>query len=456
MADNYRKYKRGGDDGDIRIASGKKPSSQSRKRPIDDDEKTRVIDRSELAAERRKTERSSPSKSSGTRKSGSYSSSSSSSHRNGQYRKYTKQEKKKYMRLKKKQQNGCLRKILYFIVIFTVSLFFAIYAVKVSSDMFGLFQEDSAVEITVPKNATDEQIVTLLKENNIIEYEWAFNLYSKLKKSKNPNVAGVYVLNRKDDYGTIINTVKGAYLQREEITVVIPEGYTFEQICKELEKQGVCKASEMKAYADKIKSGYDFLDKMPDDDNIIYRFEGYMFPDTYTFYSDSPASSVYAKFLTNMEQKFDSKYQKKASEKGMSMHEVLTLASIIQKEAGEIDEMKKVSSVFNNRLNSRGLRKLQSDVTVWYPYATRDDVEDINAFKGTYNTYDLEGLPPGPVCNPGLEAIDAALNPDSTNYYYFVTDKNNVYYYAETFEQHKYNCSVAASVGVTGGTGTEE
>lgn len=156
-----------------------------------------------------------------------------------------------------------------------------------------------------------------------------------------------------------------------------------------------------------------------------------------------------------MEEKYTDEYAKRADKLGMSMHEVLTLASIIQKEAGNIEEMKKVSSVFHNRLNSSSLRMLQSDVTVWYPYATKEDVEDLNAFKGTYNTYDLEGLPPGPVCNPGAEAIEAALYPDDTGYYYFVTDKNNKYYYAYTFEEHQYNCNVAESVGVAGGTDTE-
>ena len=133
--------------------------------------------------------------------------------------------------------------------------------------------------------------------------------------------------------------------------------------------------------------------------------------------------------------------------------------SIIQREAGDEAQMKMVSSVFHNRLKEGSpFPRLESDVTVWYPYYRKDQVPEsiLPSFKSNYNTYSLEGLPPGPICCPGEAAIDAALNPAESEYFFFVTDVKNNYYYAVTFEEHVKNCKKAAKAGTLGGTAVEE
>ncbi|MFO7161298.1 MAG: endolytic transglycosylase MltG, partial [[Clostridium] cellulosi] len=176
----------------------------------------------------------------------------------------------------------------------------------------------------------------------------------------------------------------------------------------------------------------------------------------YEFYVDQAPDAVVKKMLKNFETRFDESFRKATQASGMTVDEVITLASIIQAESSNKDQMAKVSSVFHNRLKNgvNGKKLLQSDATIFY--ATRD-IEPILPVNSTniasaYNTYKHEGLPPGPICNPGLAAIDAALSPADTKYYYFVTDKNGNYYYAETFAKHLVNVRKAENTGKAGGT----
>ena len=149
-----------------------------------------------------------------------------------------------------------------------------------------------------------------------------------------------------------------------------------------------------------------------------------------------------------MEKKITGTQKARAKEFDMTMDEVLTLASIIQAEAGDPAQMKTVSSVLHNRLNSKSHPKLECDVTIFYleqevqPYLT-EDKDRLNSF---YNTYKCTGLPEGPICNPGMDAINAALNPEQTDYFYFATDKAGKYYYAKTLAEHQKNWNAIKKV----------
>ncbi len=357
---------------------------------------------------------------------------------------------------KKKKKNGCLNTLIYLAIVIVVSIFLSIFAVNVATDTFGLFQEDGVCTVKIPENATPDEAADALYDSGVVKYKWVFNIFQKLKHVEKYE-GGEFNLQYKTDYNSIIRKLRNP-AQLEIVKVTIPEGYSLEQILAKIEEEGVCDASDMRAQMNEFSGDYNILKQMSTNPDILYRFEGYLFPDTYEFYKNSTPAQVYKKFVSTLDAKVTDVMYQRANELGMSMNDVITLASIIQKESSQTDEMENVSSVFHNRLKSSSLRRLQSDVTVWYPYNTKDDVPKdlVNTFSSKYNTYSIEGLPPGPICNPGLAAIEAALYPTETDYYYFVTDAEGKYYYATTFDQHKKNCAEALTKGNIGGVDTME
>lgn len=239
------------------------------------------------------------------------------------------------------------------------------------------------------------------------------------------------------------------------VTVTFPEGYTLVQIAQLLEENNVCSASEFIYLTNDVPYlktlDYTFL-KGIDNYNIRpFILEGYIFPDTYEFYTAEGAKAALGRFLDNTQTKLKAEYTLQAEKTGYTMDDILTIASIIQEEASEHEHMPNVSSVLHNRLESEYYGMLQCDVTINYindyvadsPYISAS-VEEVSA---NYNTYECYGLPAGPICNPGVHAIEAALYPPETNYFFFVTDDDWNYYYAETYEEHQVNCE---NVGLYG------
>lgn len=238
------------------------------------------------------------------------------------------------------------------------------------------------------------------------------------------------------------------------VTVTFPEGLTLVQIAKKLEENEVCDAKSFieltNDYSYISSLGYSFVEGIENYEERAFILEGYIFPDTYEFYRGESEEKALSRFLNNTQRKLTPEYQERAKELGYSLDEIITLASIVQKESYTDESVKNVASVLHNRLKSADFPKLQCDVTIHYvndyitnsPYITSD--ED---FAARYSTYKCEGLPVGAICNPGLEAIKAALYPAETSYYYFVTDSDWNYYYAETYAQHKKNCNAVGLVG---------
>lgn len=237
-----------------------------------------------------------------------------------------------------------------------------------------------------------------------------------------------------------VNTSKqssvSASSKAPDIKITIPEGYNAFQIGALLEQKGVC---SKKDFLSTINS-YDFtyyplVKKINATQHRFLKLEGYLFPDTYVFHPSDRPQDVIGKFLRNTENKMSA-----YSSGSKSVDDILKLASILEKEVGNKDERKKVSSVFYNRLNT-GM-KLQSEATVVYleKYVLPNKAANVSRefYTEYYNTNKCKALPEGPICNPGKAAIEAALDPEKTNYYYFVT-KDAKYYYAETYEQHKQN-----------------
>ncbi len=236
----------------------------------------------------------------------------------------------------------------------------------------------------------------------------------------------------------------------QTVRVTFPEGKTVVSIAQLLEDNKVCTRDEFILAVNSVSTENEFANSIENLSDRPFALEGYLFPDTYDFYIGESAQNVLSRFLKNTSSKLTDEYKTRASEIGFSMDEIVKLASIIQTEAGVESEMKKVSSVLHNRLKSKNyLSRLQCDATYFYisdyviPYLTggSEDKELSEKMAKLYNTYNFSGLPAGPICNPGKAAIEAALYPADTDYYYFVTDSSGNYYYSETYEQHAAKCN---------------
>lgn len=230
--------------------------------------------------------------------------------------------------------------------------------------------------------------------------------------------------------------------QAQTARVTIIEGDSLAQIAERLERAGVCgKSALMAAAGSGDFSGFELVGTPSE--HRCYALEGYLFPDTYEFYLGEDPASALRRMLSNTQTKITAADRSRAAELGFTVDEILTLASIIEKECGNARERGKISGVFHNRLKQG--KKLESDATVYYieRYVKPNLSGDINRYNAYYNTYKCAALPAGPICNPGAASIHAALYPEETDALFFVTDAQGNYYYAETFEEHKANCERA-------------
>lgn len=230
-------------------------------------------------------------------------------------------------------------------------------------------------------------------------------------------------------------------------TITIPEGYTLARIAMLLEEKGFCTVEEfITASQEGDFSEFRLAVKMQQVEDSCFKLEGILFPDTYEVYTGESPDAIIRRMLAHTEQMLGEKLMADIAASPYGVSEIFTLASIIEKEAYGAAEMNNISSVLHNRLDS-GM-KLQCDVTINYVEgAIKPFIDgDKNRFNSLYNTYKCPALPAGPICNPGLDAIKAALYPADTDYLFFLTDKDKNYYYAVTYEEHKENVAAAGIV----------
>ena len=358
-----------------------------------------------------------------------------------------------YRKKSKRRKRTSAAKVLFWLVVMlAASGLLAIFLLRSANDVFGFNKPDEEIAVTIEEGMATSEIAELLNEKGIIDQPLTFRLYAKIRNRNGVYIAGNYVLNSNMSYDQLILAMRsGNLIKNEEVTITFYEGMTLSEIANLLEENEVCDALEFMEYLDSNELGYEFENMLPESDLRFRRLEGYLFPDTYDFYVGERVDSVAKKFVSNFQSRVFPELYEEILEAGMTLDEAITLASIIQKEAGNVDEMAMVSSVFHNRLEnpSAGLPKLQSDVTIFYveddikPYQTRSTQDIYDA----YNTYTCDGLPVGPICSPGLDAIRAAIEPAESDYYYFVTDINGKYYYGRTLDEHNYNISIANSAG---------
>ena len=343
--------------------------------------------------------------------------------------------------------------VIWVSAVLAVSVFIASFALSSINDLVGFSKESREYEIVIPEGATLGEIADILKEKGVIDEPFAFEVYARVKNMQERLAPGTYTLNSNLGYDQIFQALRKKDTAKETISLTFYEGMTVTDIAQKLDENGVCDYDEFMAAVDTEVFEYEFESMMGTSEYIYHKWEGYLFPDTYEFYLNTSPRSVMAKFIDNFNSKITAQYYDRMQELGMSLDEVITMASVIQSEAATETDMKLVSSVFHNRLESgSGLPYLQSDVTYFYyrdeiePYVS-DDEELDNAYHTSYDTYYKKGLPVGPICNPGITAIEAALYPENSNYYYFVTDAEGTFYYASTLAEHEANIVKAGRAG---------
>ncbi len=343
-------------------------------------------------------------------------------------------------------RSGCLGGLIYFAFVVSVSIILACVGWMAASDVLALNKEPVTATITLDKaefkditiSYTDSEgnakertghqvsvgyVAKQLKDAGIIKYKGLFQLYCSVSHAKTKIDPGTYELSTNYDYRALVKKMQVGSGAMVTTKVTIPEGYSMEQIFRKLEQENVCSYDDLMDAAANYSYNYSFLDQSKQGD--AKRLEGFLFPDTYEFYQGMQASSAINKFLENFHNRITAEMLEKADERGMSMQEVVTVASMIEKEAANDDERAMIAAVIYNRIEA-GM-PLQIDSTIMYVLPEHKDVLTVEDTKidSPYNTYQNKGLPPTPIANPGLASIKATLSPASTKALYYALDSES-------------------------------
>lgn len=282
------------------------------------------------------------------------------------------------------------------------------------------------VELKVNKGANVKWISQELQNKKVIQDKYVFEYYLRYLGKENSLKAGEYVFPSKLNLDTLIDMMVKGKIKRYKIT--IPEGYNISQTCALFAKKSLMDIEACLTLAKDVL----FLDE----NENIKTLEGYLFPNTYYYDKDVLPKEFFQQMIILFYEKVDEAKRKAAKEKGFTLHELVTLASIIEKETGAKEERPLIAGVFLNRLEKGML--LQSDPTVIYGVEAFDgNLRRRDLEKDTpYNTYTRKGLPIGPICSPGLASIKAVLKPITTDYLYFVAKGDGSHYFSKTLKEH--------------------
>lgn len=315
------------------------------------------------------------------------------------------------------------------IIILCLLLIIGISVGLVSYNYYSLYQKGGIkldknnfghdVNISIKMGTSPKEISEALKNANIIDNSLLFYLKSKNDGSYKNFQAGDFVLNTSMDYNQIIETLQKPK-QDEQLKLLVKEGQTQEDIARTLDEQGIVSYDDFMTACNTINFDYSFLKDLPKNDARTSKLEGYLYPDTYYLSKNETAESIINKLLTRFNKLYTEDMSKKANDMGLTTDEVITIASIIEREVKYKPEKNIVASVVYNRLKQN--IKLQMDATVLYAKKEHSDRTLISDTKieSPYNTYYINGLPIGPISNPSIDTIEAVLNPANTDYLYYV------------------------------------
>ena len=341
-------------------------------------------------------------------------------------------------------RTGCLGGLMYFAFVVCISIVLACVAWMAASDMLALNKDDFTALVTLPSSIFESETVDefdedgnkvgtkrithadmdyvadVLRDAGLIEYKWLFEGFCKISNADQKVSPGEYELRSTFDYRALIQNMRAGSASTVTVKVTIPEGFTMHQIFLRLEENDVCSYEELMKAATESSFNYSFLEGR-DSTNANW-LEGYLFPDTYEFYVGMQGSSAINKLLETFHYRITADMLNQIENLGMTLDDVVNVASLIEKEAANDAERATIASVIYNRLNSGMV--LGIDAAVLYPYKDHEGAPtgEMLAADDPYNTRIKAGLTPTPICNPGLASINAALFPESTNYFYYALD----------------------------------
>ena len=340
-------------------------------------------------------------------------------------------------------RSGCLGGMMYFVFIFCLGVVLACLTWMAASDMLALNKAPFTTTVTLPMSiftsetvdtfdedgvktgtkrvthADMEFVADTLKDAGLIEYKWLFQLFGEISHADTKIKPGEYELRSTYDYRALVQNMRPGSGSAVTVQVTFPEGFSMRQTFLLLEEKGVASYDDLMNAAATYNFNYDFIDAESDQAN---RLEGYLFPDTYEFYVGMQPASAINKFLENFHYRMTADLLQRMQERGQSMKDVITIASMIEKEAANDNERATIASVIYNRL--RAGMTLGIDATTLYLYPDHEGAPTASMLEedSPYNTRLYTGLTPTPICNPGLASIRAALYPDNAYFYYYALD----------------------------------
>ena len=326
-----------------------------------------------------------------------------------------------------------MNKRFLFICVVVLALFSVLWFVNQSR--YSQPQADAqSVRIQIEEKMGIKTVAQLLASNGIISSSYGYRLYGIFNPETMHVRTGEYALKPGMNYKVIARTL-ALGPPREEVGLKVVNGWDLRDEASMLQESGVSTSTFMdRARVSAWRDEFAFIYALSQDASL----EGYLFPDTYRVWRDQLPDSLIRKQLEEFAKRAD-RIALEAKKQGKTLQEIVTLASIVEKEVAAPEDRKIVAGIFLNRI-ADGMM-LQSDATVNYVTQTgrtRSTQDDLNV-DSPYNTYHHLGLPPGPICNPGDDALEAALAPTTSPYRYFLTDSNGKVYYAKTFEEHQRN-----------------
>lgn len=349
------------------------------------------------------------------------------------------ENKKKKRKLKKPV------KIVLGIIVFFISAI--LIGILLFNFLLGpVSNESKEVLFEVESGSSVYSVGEKLKEQGLIKNDIAYKIYVRLN-GVNEYKAGIYKLDKSYSTKHIIELLTGDYYERNGITITFKEGITIRDVAKEIASQTTISESEFyavledDAYIDSLIEKYWFLTDDIKSEDIYYPLEGYLFPETYTFGYNVTLEEIIEVMLDQTDKIF-SKYRSLIDQNSYSIHELATLASMVESEGILDEDRKMIAGVFYNRLNA-GM-SLGSDVTTYYAFKVDIGERDLTKSEiNTYNPYNTRGpgmagkLPVGPISNFGESSFSAVLTPTNSDYYYFVADKSGKTHFTKTYEEHQ-------------------
>lgn len=350
-------------------------------------------------------------------------------------RETSRKPEEKKVKPKKKRRGGWL---LYLLGVLVSSALLAGIGWLMVNDVCALNKEPLTATVVVEKGDGVGVVTDKLKDAGLINSKLLFRIFGIVFDAGDTITPGTYELNTDMDFRCLIQSMQSSLSITPVgvVTVTIPEGYNAKQIFKLLEEKGVCSAADLEEAAKNYEfTEFDFVDN----ENLgdITRLEGYLAPDTYEFFEDEAPEKAISRLLRNFDFWMNDDMMKAVDNSGRSLKEIVTIASLIEKETDGTDR-EKIASVIYNRLNyaAETAYFLQIDAALVYAAGREITVDDYQTLDSPYNLYKHQGLPPTAIANPGLASLKAALNPASTNFYFYALGKDGLHIFSRTLAEH--------------------